>query len=104
MNAMSKEEQSKVWLITGSSRGLGRALVEAALAGGHKLVATARNPTQLADLVERSIEDTNLAHFRAQIGQNQKKTSEHNEKRRFICDTDFWATADFEFPRQRSAP
>ena len=44
---------SKVWLLTGSSRGLGRALGEAVLAGGHKLVATARDPAQLADLVER---------------------------------------------------
>src|SRR5437764_9000267 len=44
---------SKVWLITGSSRGLGRALAEAVLAEGHQLVATARNPAQLSDLVER---------------------------------------------------
>src|ERR1700688_3371330 len=44
---------SKVWLITGSSRGLGRALAEAVLATGDRLVATARNPAQLADLVER---------------------------------------------------
>ena len=44
---------SKVWLITGSSRGLGRTLAEAVLAAGHKLVATARDPAQLADLVER---------------------------------------------------
>jgi len=44
---------SQVWLITGCSRGLGRALAEAVLAEGHQLVATARNPTQLADLVER---------------------------------------------------
>jgi NAD(P)-dependent dehydrogenase (short-subunit alcohol dehydrogenase family) len=43
----------KVWLITGSSRGLGRALSEAVLAAGDKLVATARNPQQLADLVQR---------------------------------------------------
>ncbi|WP_263359428.1 oxidoreductase [Acidicapsa ligni] len=42
--------ESKVWLITGSSRGLGRALAEAVLAAGHKLVATARNPEQLEDL------------------------------------------------------
>ena len=44
---------AQVWLITGSSRGLGRALAEAVLAAGHELVATARNPAQLADLVER---------------------------------------------------
>src|SRR5229473_2954962 len=47
------DEMSKVWLITGSSRGMGRALAEAVLATGHRLVATARNPAQLADLVER---------------------------------------------------
>ncbi|AGS22803.1 oxidoreductase [Rhizobium etli] len=44
---------SKVWLITGSSRGLGRALAEAVLASGDYLVATARNPEQLADLSKR---------------------------------------------------
>jgi len=43
----------QVWLITGSSRGLGRALAQAVLDQGHKLVATARNPAQLADLAER---------------------------------------------------
>ncbi|NZD61624.1 SDR family NAD(P)-dependent oxidoreductase [Rhizobium sp. WYCCWR 11290] len=43
---------SKVWLITGSSRGLGRALAEAVLASGDNLVATARDPGQLADLSE----------------------------------------------------
>src|SRR3989442_11598209 len=43
----------QVWLITGSSRGLGRALAEAVLAAGHKLVATARDPAQLDDLAER---------------------------------------------------
>jgi NAD(P)-dependent dehydrogenase (short-subunit alcohol dehydrogenase family) len=44
---------SRRWLITGSSRGLGRALSEAVLRAGHRLVATARNPEQLADLAER---------------------------------------------------
>ena len=44
---------SQVWLITGSSRGLGRALADAVLAAGHRLVATARNPGRLSDLVAR---------------------------------------------------
>ena len=44
---------SKIWLITGSSRGLGRALTEAALAAGDRVVATARKPEQLDDLVEQ---------------------------------------------------
>ncbi|PWI15847.1 short-chain dehydrogenase/reductase [Streptomyces sp. Act143] len=41
------------WLITGASRGFGRALAEAVLATGDQLVATARRPDQLADLVNR---------------------------------------------------
>lgn len=44
---------AQVWLITGSARGLGRAIAEAVLSAGDKLIATARNPQQLADLVER---------------------------------------------------
>ena len=43
----------RTWLITGSSRGLGRNLAEAVLAHGDQLVATARRPAQLAELVER---------------------------------------------------
>ncbi|MCM3631206.1 oxidoreductase [Paenibacillus glycanilyticus] len=44
---------TKVWLITGSSRGLGRSLAEEVLASGDKLIATARKADQLQDLVER---------------------------------------------------
>src|SRR5260370_7967516 len=44
---------SKVWLITGASRGLGRALTEAVLEAGDFVVATARNPEQLVQLQGR---------------------------------------------------
>ncbi|MFI7065958.1 oxidoreductase [Kribbella sp. NPDC050124] len=44
---------TKTWLITGSSRGLGRALTEAVLAAGDRVVATARRPEQLKDLVDQ---------------------------------------------------
>ena len=44
---------SKIWLITGSSRGLGRALTEAVLSAGDRVVATARKPEQLDDLVTK---------------------------------------------------
>jgi NAD(P)-dependent dehydrogenase (short-subunit alcohol dehydrogenase family) len=44
---------ARTWLITGSSRGLGRALAEAVLADGDQLLATARHTEQLAALVER---------------------------------------------------
>jgi NAD(P)-dependent dehydrogenase (short-subunit alcohol dehydrogenase family) len=42
---------AKTWLITGSSRGIGRALTEAVLDRGDWVVATARRPERLADLV-----------------------------------------------------
>jgi NAD(P)-dependent dehydrogenase (short-subunit alcohol dehydrogenase family) len=43
---------AQTWFITGSSRGFGRALTEAALAVGDRVVATARRPEVLDDLVQ----------------------------------------------------
>ncbi|MEV5613687.1 oxidoreductase [Streptomyces sp. NPDC052225] len=43
---------SKVWLITGANSGFGRAFTTAAVAEGDTVVATARRPEALADLVE----------------------------------------------------
>ncbi|HZU59224.1 MAG TPA: oxidoreductase [Actinocrinis sp.] len=42
---------NKVWLITGANSGFGRAFTEAAVAVGDIVVATARRPEALADLV-----------------------------------------------------
>ena len=44
---------SAVFFVTGASRGLGRHVVEEALAAGHRVVATARDPHTLDDLVGR---------------------------------------------------
>jgi NAD(P)-dependent dehydrogenase (short-subunit alcohol dehydrogenase family) len=44
---------ARTWLITGSSRGLGRELTQAVLEDGDNAVATARRPDQLDDLVAR---------------------------------------------------
>ena len=44
---------SKVWLISGASRGLGRAFTEEALKAGHRVVATARNSEQLSEVASR---------------------------------------------------
>jgi NAD(P)-dependent dehydrogenase (short-subunit alcohol dehydrogenase family) len=44
---------SKVWLVTGSASGLGRNIAEAVLASGDRLVATARDPGRLKDLVAK---------------------------------------------------
>jgi NAD(P)-dependent dehydrogenase (short-subunit alcohol dehydrogenase family) len=43
----------QTWFITGSSRGFGRALTVAALDAGDQVVATARKPEQLDDLVQQ---------------------------------------------------
>jgi NAD(P)-dependent dehydrogenase (short-subunit alcohol dehydrogenase family) len=46
----------RVWLVTGCSAGFGRAIAEAALARGDRVVATARRPEALADLAgERTL-------------------------------------------------
>lgn len=44
---------SKVWFVTGSSKGFGREFVLAALEKGDKVAATARNTDTLNDLVEK---------------------------------------------------
>jgi NAD(P)-dependent dehydrogenase (short-subunit alcohol dehydrogenase family) len=44
---------ARTWLITGGSRGFGRALCEAVLQSGDNLVATARDPRQLEALSAR---------------------------------------------------
>lgn len=43
---------SRVWLVTGASSGLGRALTEAALAAGDSVVGVARRPEALSSLSE----------------------------------------------------
>src|ERR1700687_955439 len=44
---------NKVWLVTGSASGLGRNIAEAVLESGDRLVATARDPKRLDDLVKK---------------------------------------------------
>jgi NAD(P)-dependent dehydrogenase (short-subunit alcohol dehydrogenase family) len=45
--------KSKVWFITGTSKGFGRVWAEAALARGDRVAATARDVSSLQSLVER---------------------------------------------------
>jgi NAD(P)-dependent dehydrogenase (short-subunit alcohol dehydrogenase family) len=44
---------TKTFFLTGSSRGLGRSIAVTILEAGHRLAATARQPSQLDDLVAR---------------------------------------------------
>jgi NAD(P)-dependent dehydrogenase (short-subunit alcohol dehydrogenase family) len=47
---------SKVWFITGTSKGFGRIWAEAALERGDRVAATARRPETLAGLADRYVE------------------------------------------------
>ncbi|MFE1954474.1 oxidoreductase [Streptomyces sp. NPDC059524] len=47
----SERPDGRVWFVTGTSTGLGRALAEEVVAEGDRLVATARDPRALEDLV-----------------------------------------------------
>jgi len=67
---------SKVWLITGASRGLGRAFTEEALKAGHRVVATARDSEQLVEVASKfgksvqivSLDVTNEAQAKYAVG------------------------------------
>ncbi|KAH9983979.1 NAD(P)-binding protein, partial [Xylariaceae sp. FL0662B] len=45
-------KQKLTWLITGCSSGFGLSLVRIVQAGGHKVIATSRNPSKTPDLVK----------------------------------------------------
>jgi NAD(P)-dependent dehydrogenase (short-subunit alcohol dehydrogenase family) len=69
---------TKVWFITGSSRGLGRSLTEAVLAKGDMVAATARNPEQLNDLV---------AKYKEQIFAIKLDVTQQKEIEQAVADT-----------------
>jgi len=46
---------SKVWFITGAGRGMGVDLAKAALAAGHRVVATGRNTDKVAEALGKSV-------------------------------------------------
>ena len=50
---MQTQVNQPVWLITGTSSGVGRVLSEAVLNEGHRVVMTARNPESLKELANR---------------------------------------------------
>lgn len=53
MHALHNGVTEKIWFITGTSRGFGRAWAIAALERGDKVAATARNTASLADLAQK---------------------------------------------------
>ncbi|RED37380.1 oxidoreductase [Paenibacillus sp. VMFN-D1] len=56
-----QKQSNPVWLITGTSSGVGRVLAEAVLNHGHRVVLTARNPEALKELAEQYPDSTHVA-------------------------------------------
>ncbi|GAA1663576.1 oxidoreductase [Nonomuraea maheshkhaliensis] len=56
---------TQTWIITGASRGFGRALAQAALAAGDHVVAAVRRPESVADLEAAYPDDCMIATFDA---------------------------------------
>lgn len=73
--------EKKVWFITGASSGFGRALAEEVLAQGFRVIATARKPEVLADLIEKypnaaralKLDVTNLRNVKSSIANAVKE-------------------------------
>jgi NAD(P)-dependent dehydrogenase (short-subunit alcohol dehydrogenase family) len=77
---MSLSNDKPVWFITGCSTGFGRELAAHTLSLGYPTVVTARNPAQVADLVQGhdhalalALDVTEPAQIEAAVGAAQKK-------------------------------
>jgi NAD(P)-dependent dehydrogenase (short-subunit alcohol dehydrogenase family) len=76
-NCEEKRDMSRTWFVTGGSRGMGRELVEQALARGDRVAATLRRPGQLDDLAARygdrlwirQLDVTDTARLRAVVAE-----------------------------------
>jgi len=68
---------SKVWFVTGASRGLGRAIVEAALASGASVIATARTVTSL-DAFAQNVDPGRFLALSVDVSKESEVTSAVN--------------------------
>jgi len=77
----TKIESASSWIITGCSTGFGREIALAALARGHRVAVTARNPAAVEDIVESysdraialELDVTNRAHIDAAVAATRQK-------------------------------
>ncbi|KIJ26713.1 hypothetical protein M422DRAFT_55381, partial [Sphaerobolus stellatus SS14] len=84
---MASKLAQKVWVITGTSTGLGRELVSAVLLRGDKVIATARSLDKIKDL-----EESNPGRCRALQLDVTSEFSEIREKAKEAID--MWGRAD----------
>lgn len=74
MSVFTTPKKQLTWLITGCSSGFGLSLTRVVQAGGHKVIATSRNPSRTPDLVAEvegkggkwlklDVNDTNSGEF-----------------------------------------
>lgn len=78
---MSATEKSKVWLVTGCTSGLGRAIAQTVLAAGYRVVVTAIAKADVADLAEAypetaltfELDVTNAAQAREVVAQAEQQ-------------------------------
>src|SRR6202790_668239 len=66
----------ETWLVTGSAVGLGRSIVEAALAEGHNVAATARHPRMLDDLASQFSDQLLVQRLEVTDGRNARDVVE----------------------------
>ena len=72
---------SRVWLITGASRGLGRAFAEAALAAGDRVAAISRTPAPLGgDSLGIAADVTDRAAVLAEVRGDRLRDPERAEE------------------------
>jgi len=75
-------------LVTGSVSGLGRSIAEAVLASGDRLVATARDPGRLKDLVEKYGDQVRTAPL--EVADEQLSS----ERFKALIDTNFYGVVN----------
>src|SRR3979490_2862884 len=66
----------ETWLVTGSSVGLGLSIVEAALAAGHNVVPTARDPRTLDNLASQFPDQLLAQRLEVTDGRNSRDVVE----------------------------
>src|SRR2546425_3473602 len=79
---MAHKAAKKVWFITGAGRGMGVDFAKAALAAGHTVVATGRDPDALAKAVGES---DDLLVVKLDVTRSEEHTSELQSLAYLVC-------------------